>query len=372
MEWTDGERVLLRDKEGVSWWLDVAGGEATPVSSGTSGRSGQPGSEVGRFVWLPALIYSTSEGVWRAEAEGQAELLLPIAHAHVSPDGQRALYVTDAGTMVVDLASGTEIELPVAKGYSMARWPRWAGKELILFGAFEAGAELGPSFGYLSAAAADGSWVRVLDTESVSNALPAISPDWQTIAYDKGGTAWLYHWDSGPAKLDVAAHGLTQMKSLRIGSPVWSPDGQRLAWVVGGNFDAGGGAAAGWRICVAVLDLEEQTSQLLHLYEPLGVGGWPEPPVWSPDGQWLAYVVWPVADPDLGGVWVLRADGLEERRLGPGQVPLWSPYGRWLVYSEPGGARGTTVWRVETDGWEAQRMDLPAGALAVGWVEDSN
>jgi Tol biopolymer transport system component len=266
--------------------------------------------------------------------------------------------------MVVDLASGADRELPLVEGYGPARWPRWAGRELILFGAHEADTEPGPSFGHLAAAAADGSWARVLDREHVSNALPAISPDWQTIAYDGGSTAWLYRWDGGPAKLDMTGHGVPETKGMRIGSPAWSPDGQRLAWVMGGNFDAG------WRIGVAVLDLEGRTSKLLHLYEPLGSGGWPNAPVWSPGGQWLAYVVQPVADANLGGIWVLRADGLEERRLGPGQGPVWSPDGRWLVYSEPGGERGTTVWQVETDGWEATEMDLPDDALAVGWVGD--
>jgi Tol biopolymer transport system component len=158
------------------------------------------------------------------------------------------------------------------------------------------------------------------------------------------------------------AFGLPETVDLRIASPSWSADGRRLAWVVGGTFEDG------WRIGLAVFDLQAQSSELFHLYEPVGVGGWPDAPVWSPDGQWLAYVVWPVADPAQGGLWVMRPNGEAERRLGQGSGPVWSPDGRWLVYTEGLGDGETDVWMVEAGVWEPAPLELPAGAVIQAWT----
>jgi len=142
----------------------------------------------------------------------------------------------------------------------------------------------------------------------------------------------------------------------RVGSPAWSPDGKRLAWVIGGDFEGK------WQLGVGVFDLEARTSLLLHPYEPVGVGGWPAAPVWSPDGQWLAYTLWPADDPAEAGLWVFRADGTEEHFLGAGSGPIWGPDGRWLSFNldeEPG------LWLVEVGAWRPQRIALPPMPSAV-------
>jgi dipeptidyl aminopeptidase/acylaminoacyl peptidase len=152
---------------------------------------------------------------------------------------------------------------------------------------------------------------------------------------------------------DPAAYGLAVH---RIGSPAWSPDGKRLAWVVGGDFDGR------WQLGVGVFDLEAQTSQLLHPYEPVGVGGWPAAPVWSPDGQWLAYTVWPAQDPAEAGLWVWSADGAEEHFLGAGSGLTWGPDSRWLSFNldgEPG------LWLAEVGAWHPRRIALPPSPSAV-------
>ena len=310
----------------------------------------------------PGLVYRTTDGLWRVDANGKPQQLLPNPEAQLSPDGQRALYTNEQGVWVVDLATGEERNLLAAGGYHYWCCPRWAGNEMVLFGSWPEGSDPGPSTGYLTAAAADGSWVRVLDQTSVSYGLPAASPDGQTIAYDRSGTAWLYHWESGPEPFGVVAYNLPPSKSIKIGSPAWSPDGRQLAWVVGGGF------GDGWRIGIAVFDLEARASRLLHPYDPLGVGGWPGAPVWSPDGQWLAYLLAHATDPAQSGLWVLRADGQDERWLGNGGNPVWSPEGRWFVFTQPIAEQETAVWLLEAGVWDPQLMDLPAGAVSVGWA----
>ena len=360
-QWPDANRLQLNDKDGGSWWLDVATGALAAVPTASDLVCSSESGATGRPLWLPGLVFSTSEGLRVAQTGGLSRLLLPIPAAHISPDGRHALYTTDSGTVVVDLSSGVERALPTPQGYTGARWPRWAGNDLILFGALPADAEPGPSFGHLSAAQADGDWVRVLDPENLSNRPPALSPDGETIAYDRGGSAWLTDWEGQAEQLSLSDAGDGQTGIARAGGPAWSPGGDRLAWVVGG--DVGDGR----RLAVVLLDLEKESLDLLYGYEPLGIGGWPDAPVWSPDGRWLAYVAWAAADPAQGGLWVLSSTGEGRQWLGKGSKPVWSPQGCRLLYTTMGSQGQAEVWMVEPGVWEPQRLVLPAGAVVVDW-----
>jgi hypothetical protein len=211
--------------------------------------------------------------------------------------------------------------------------------------------------GYLSTANIDLSDYRVLDEEHPSNAMPAPGPDGQTIAYDRAGTAWLYDWQDGPWELDPAAFGLGNV--VRIAGPSWSPDGGKLAWTVAVT-------GGGWRIAVAVFDLEAGTAKLLHPYENIGRGGWFGPPAWSPDGRWLAFVT-EDADPAVRGVYVIDVVSEAEIFAGAGIGPIWSPDGRWLLVNSRN-PNETSPWLVEVGTWYPLQMYLPPGAQAVAWL----
>jgi Tol biopolymer transport system component len=67
-------------------------------------------------------------------------------------------------------------------------------------------------------------------------------------------------------------------------------------------------------------------------------------PVWSPDGNDIAFV-YSRGNPGLTfGVWLVNPDGSNLRSLAnPGLGPAWSHDGRWVYYSTRGGAATTDV-----------------------------
>jgi dipeptidyl aminopeptidase/acylaminoacyl peptidase len=121
-----------------------------------------------------------------------------------------------------------------------------------------------------------------------------------------------------------------------------------------------------------VFDMEGRIVRLHHPYTPVGMGGQPPAPAWSPDGHWLAFTAWAV-DPIEGGLWVVRADGQEEEHHLESDSrayydPIWSPDGRWLAFSSvtQGTAQGLRLAEVET--WTLHAPDLPPDAYPVDWV----
>ena len=77
-------------------------------------------------------------------------------------------------------------------------------------------------------------------------------------------------------------------------------------------------------------------------------------PVWSPDGNTIAFVSSRGNQGLTFGVWLVDSDGSNLRNLvNPGLGPAWSPDGRWLYYSTRGGAAATVLKKVRVDGGPA-------------------
>jgi Tol biopolymer transport system component len=158
----------------------------------------------------------------------------------------------------------------------------------------------------------------------------------------------------------------------RIESDTWieypslSPDGDRLVFMghSGGNYE------------IYVADIA--TGETTALTDSPGSDGWP---VWSPDGEWIAFVTErddclhaaPDADcwrTDESGehhsTWRMRPDGSEQQRVTPeyGHFVAWSPDSAHLLIS------GRTLYIVRVDGTGRVEVDPEGLSLPPGGIPD--
>lgn len=312
----------------------------------------------------PGLIYEDENGLWQIGENWQAQFLGDTERWSIlSPDGAQVLFLSGDDIWLQDLESGEQQNLTEGYGRVECCLSWWSARpDTIVFGSRPDDDDLGPSAGFLSAIDLDDGSYRILDDQIQSNANAAPGPDGLRVAYDRAGEAWLYHWELGPQPLDMADYGMDIV--VRIGGPAWSPDGRRIAWtaaILSMESDP-------WKISLVVIDLETGDGRLLHPYDNVGRGGWFDPPVWSPDGQWIAFIA---EDINLGwrGLWVVAADGSGEHYLGPGSNPFFSPDNQWLAYTayslelDP----AEEIRLVEIESWYSTKMDLPAGSNIRDW-----
>ena len=156
--------------------------------------------------------------------------------------------------------------------------------------------------------------------------------------------------------------------------PVWSPDGSRIAYVFSnskfGRYDHrssylyfrstdDAGSANFARLGQA------SSNVALH------------PPVWSPDGQQIAFLVYESGIGQLTRIlYTIQTDGTEFTKIGEATTqPTWSPDGSQLAYAGPAGADGEAfaIYAVKPDGsdrriiWSDEYGRTSHGIHQVSW-----
>lgn len=182
----------------------------------------------------------------------------------------------------------------------------------------------------------------------------SLSATGQRVLMQARGEIWTVPVEHGDAR------NLTRSSGVADRTPVWSPDGEQVAW-----FSSDGGDYA---LLIATQDGMGEPQRLDIAPSKMG---WA--PVWSPDGSRIAFMdddarvrVLTVASGDIRTVDV---DGTVFNRGNPGLT--WSPDSRWLAYHKmfPNQYHRVVVWSVETDRTQVI-TDALADAVLPAWDRD--
>ncbi|MBI4499516.1 MAG: PD40 domain-containing protein [Chloroflexi bacterium] len=139
-------------------------------------------------------------------------------------------------------------------------------------------------------------------------------------------------------------------------TPVWSPDGTRIAFVTAGVAERTG-------IYVVTIETgeERRVAPAAAVYSR---------PTWSPDSRRLVF-----RDPakERAGIYVANADGTGITQIfkGNANTPTWSPDGRWIAFTF--NQRPTTggLYLTDPDGADPKVL-LPGVFSEVSWSPDSS
>ena len=133
--------------------------------------------------------------------------------------------------------------------------------------------------------------------------------------------------------------------------PVWSPDGARIA-SISSRAAEGEHDSANYRLYTMAADGSDVRLLAPGADDPSFAAG-PHPPRWSPDGERLAFVVYEYdGDWEVGrSVYTVGAGGSELAKVaGTVSGPAWSPDGERIAVAALEGEEGAAVYTFAADG----------------------
>lgn len=331
---------------------------------------------------LARVAYVQNQKLWMADWQtGKASLVDPLSNQAVwlpqwSADGRFLFYVRfDPETRLWDvwsleLESGEQRNVtntPTRQDRSGPAWPNHPQQLLVYSVPAEAAGSAGWQ-GELTSVSTNGTEYTVV---AQPNGPVSVSADGSRLAYTTDEGLWLLTSDLPALRLDVASYGLADWDALRFGSPAWSSNRNLLAsWLYALEGDT-------WTSGMLVLNLEDQTSSFYTGLWTLSTSDDPAPaPDWDPTGRWLAF--WGASGgAETMGLWGVEAGSGTVRPLvqfgdlyqNNPRHWFWSPDGSQIVFTRISALDPQAgVWVTAIETGELQRLSLPAGAAARGWV----
>jgi len=323
--------------------LDVATGAVTRVGPGECDRAPVWSPD---GAWIAFATRHASEGVGIELVRADGSQRRRIAHAYSintsprwSPDGTRLLYSSrgpGAGIMVYDLRTRTETEWNAGETRLMR--PVWVENMKLLYSLKQL-EEAVYGVSRLEGLAGDfnqsGAVLAIgligepgrLETDifiaTASGALPIVPAvlnpgdyvEWAVEINREGSMIAFESNDGGDREIFVfSQRGLADVSNHRAAdwNPVWSPDGDWLAFESFRNGRRG------------IYRVYPETVRVFPVAVSQEADSWH--PAWSPDGAWVAFVSDRTGDPEI---YVTDVGGKQTQQLtfhaGPDYAPAWRP-----------------------------------------------
>ncbi len=254
-------------------------------------------------IWLPVYVYRKT--------------LLASAF-HWSPDGHHiAGSPMNVGSVVVDVYR-KDLPFTVDKGYTLA-WS-YAGDQFAVMKS-----ENGNYHAYIGKA--DGSDLKRLDTTLKNNMFPSWSPDDSQIAVvdEKSFSIYTINLNSGEPKQLTSSGSINDWDRM----PVWSPDGQSMAYVQSVHTADHNGNT------LLVVDMVHGQTRFKYENSVITSRAF-----WSPDSRYIAFIA-AQKDKNEDDLYILDTlQGGSVHKLIDNvyyvyDVPweMWSPDGRYIAFS---------------------------------------
>jgi tricorn protease len=182
----------------------------------------------------------------------------------------------------------------------------------------------------------------------------SLSPTGKRALFEARGEIFTVPVEKGDAR------NLTRSSGAADRAPVWSPDGDQIAWF----SDSGDGYA---------LMIADQDGLTPPRQIPIGESKMAWEPAWAPDGNHIAFVDDDVRvrvlEIESGRIRTVDIAGTNLERGAMGLT--WSPDSKWLAYAKtfPNSLRRIVTWSVD-DGTARPVTDVMADAVRPAWDRD--
>lgn len=287
------------------------------------------------------LLLMWTEAIWATVEEPPPD----NSHPAWSPDGTKIAFVSDItehkDNIWIINVDGTGLKRLTLDEVSEG-CPAWSPDgEKIAFASSRSG---NPDIWVINV---DGTGLTQLTTWSGCNTNPAWSPDGTKIAYEAWTAIQVINEDgTGKRLLTTAA-----------GHPTWSPDGNQIAFssptaVKEGNL---------WNTFLNISKINIDGTGLVRL--TFGENHYRDP-VWSPDGTKIIFTSVSFDREGENAVWSISPDGTELRKVFSdpdgfvGWNPAWSPDGEKIAISKwgKGEDEAAHIWIIDSTGENPQQL----------------